>query len=77
MRSAKIITDNFSRALEDQLISHREFAKKIGTTKDWLFKLKSTNLKYKCSPSFCRRVLDGLDNKFEFNDLFYWVDSHE
>lgn len=71
---AKLKRSDFHRAVRDELLTIEEFASKVGTSPNYLSRISSESpSSCRCSLKFARRVLEGLNGKYRFNDLFFWA----
>lgn len=74
IKFAKLKREPFGNALADKLITQEEFAKIIGSDQSYLSRLSSDSPSAcRCGKKFVRRVLDGFDGKYSFDELFFWV----
>lgn len=73
-KMAKLKVEEFDEAISNELKTISEFAKEIGTSQSYLSRIKSTSDTHcSCSSKFARRVLQGFNGKYRFDDLFFWV----
>lgn len=71
---AKIKREAFGNALAEMIITQEEFARIIGSDQSYLSRLSSDSpSSCRCGKKFVRRVLDGFNGKYKFDDLFFWV----
>lgn len=73
-RYAKLKRMEFSEAVGSELLTIEEFANKIGAHACYLSRLSSdTRSGCRCGKKFIRRILDGFNGKYVFDDLFFWA----
>lgn len=71
---ARLKKKEFHEALAEELLTLEEFAEKIGSNQSYLSRIYSESPSgCRCGKKFIRRVLDGFDGKYRFNDIFFWV----
>lgn len=73
-RSIKIKKEEFLKAVALEMMTLCQFAEKVDSQASYISRIYSnTRSSVKCSPKFAKRVLLAFENKYMFEDLFFWV----
>jgi predicted transcriptional regulator len=73
----KINREKFQRVLDQELYTLSSLAREIGTSQSYLSRIQSDNINYTMSKTMARRIMEVLDSKYRFDELFLTIDSKD
>ena len=73
---ARLKRDAFKEILAENLMTPNDLAYKIGANKSYFSRISSgSKSSTHCGVKFVNRILKGFNNKYVFDDLFYWEEK--
>jgi hypothetical protein len=71
---AKLKREEFDKAVRDELVTIEEFSDRVQTSPSYISRIGSKSpSSCRCSLKFSRRILNGFNGKYRFDDLFFWA----